>query len=85
MALLDGVPITGGAFRRYDSTTAELERVAARRGYTRIYRTTGWRQPEAVARYLARCITSTQETGRRPGETEFRIYASSRKPTFKVT
>ena len=75
VALLDGVPITGGAFRRYDSTTAELkriwttsshrkrgcgklvvaelERIAARRGYTRIYLTTGWRQPEAVALYLA--------------------------------
>jgi GNAT superfamily N-acetyltransferase len=32
---------------------AELERIAADRGYTRIYLTTGPRQPEAVALYLS--------------------------------
>ncbi len=32
---------------------AELERIALQRGYTRVYLTTGWRQPEAVALYLA--------------------------------
>lgn len=31
----------------------ELERIAAQRGYRRVYLTTGWRQPEAVALYLA--------------------------------
>lgn len=71
----DGVPVAGGAFRRYDPSTAELkrmwtaaghrkrgygklvvaelERIALQRGYTRVYLTTGWRQPEAVALYLS--------------------------------
>jgi GNAT superfamily N-acetyltransferase len=75
VALYDGVPVAGGAFRQYDATTAELkrvwtasahrgrgygkrvvaelERIAAQRGYGRIYLATGWRQPEAVALYLA--------------------------------
>jgi GNAT superfamily N-acetyltransferase len=75
VALSGGVPVAGGAFRPYDSTTAELkrvwtasahrrrgygkpvvaelERIAAQRGYARVYLTTGWRQPEAVALYLA--------------------------------
>lgn len=75
VALEDGVPVAGGAFRRYDATTAELkriwtasdrrqrgygrlvvaelERVARERGYARVYLTTGPRQPEAVALYLA--------------------------------
>lgn len=75
IAIADGVPVAGGAFRQYDDTTAELkriwtaathrkrgygklvvaelERIAAARGYRRIYLTTGWRQPEAVALYLA--------------------------------
>lgn len=75
MGLRDGVPVTGGAFRRFDAETAELKRIwtdsAARRrgyarallaelevrivdaGYRRIYLTTGHRQPEAEALYLA--------------------------------
>ena len=75
VALSGGVPVAGGAFRQYDSTTAELkriwtasahrrrgygrlvvaelERIAAQRGYARVYLTTGWRQPEAVELYLA--------------------------------
>ncbi|CAN5184761.1 GNAT family N-acetyltransferase [soil metagenome] len=75
VAVHNGVPLAGGAFRRYDSSTAELkriwtaaghrkrgygklvvaelERIALQRGYTRIYLTTGPRQPEAVALYLA--------------------------------
>lgn len=73
--LRGGVPIAGGAFKRYDDTTAELKRIwsnaaprrrglgrrvvaeleaeAAQRGYTRIYLTTGPRQPEAKGLYLA--------------------------------
>lgn len=69
-----GEPVAGGAFRRYDSTTAELKRIwthsghrrrglgrlvlaelealAFRRGYARIYLTTGPRQPEARNLYL---------------------------------
>ncbi|KRE68269.1 MULTISPECIES: GNAT family N-acetyltransferase [Micrococcaceae] len=70
----DGKSIAGGAFRRYDETTAELKRIwthsahrrrglgrlvlaelealAAARGYTRLYLTTGPRQPEAKDLYL---------------------------------
>ncbi|EME19860.1 GNAT family N-acetyltransferase [Rhodococcus triatomae] len=75
-----GTPVAGGAFRRYDETTAELKRIwtsrdhrrrglgrlvlaeleaeAAARGYSRIFLTTGWRQPEAVALYLAAGYTA---------------------------
>nr|WP_307311418.1 GNAT family N-acetyltransferase [Pseudarthrobacter enclensis] len=71
----DGESIAGGAFRRYDHTTAELKRIwthsghrrrglarlvlaelealATARGYTRLYLTTGPRQPEAKQLYLA--------------------------------
>jgi GNAT superfamily N-acetyltransferase len=70
----DGESIAGGAFRRYDETTAELKRIwthsahrrrglgrlvlaelealAAARGYIRLYLTTGPRQPEAKHLYL---------------------------------
>ena len=70
----DGESIAGGAFRRYDDSTAELKRIwthsahrrrglgrlvlaelealAAARGYTRLYLTTGPRQPEAKHLYL---------------------------------
>jgi len=82
----DDEPVAGGAFRRYDATTAELKRIwtskkhrrrglgrpvleeleaeAARRGYARIYLTTGWRQPEAVALYLAAGYTALFDPGR---------------------
>lgn len=75
IGLLDGIPVTGGAFTRFDAETAELKRIwtdsghrqrgfAVRllaeleteitaRGYRRIYLTTGHRQPEAEALYLA--------------------------------
>jgi GNAT superfamily N-acetyltransferase len=75
MGLLDGVPVTGGAFRRFDDSTAEPKRIwtdsahrqrgyaksllweleseISRRGYRRIYLTTGDRQPEAEALYLS--------------------------------
>lgn len=75
IALAGGVPVAGGAYRRYDPETAELKRIwtskeqrgrglgklvvaelersARGRGYRRIYLTTGWNQPEAVALYLA--------------------------------
>jgi GNAT superfamily N-acetyltransferase len=75
VGLLGGVPVTGGAFRRFDEGTAELKRIwtdarhrrrgharallealereIAAQGYRRIYLTTGNRQPEAEALYLA--------------------------------
>ncbi|MGI9823727.1 GNAT family N-acetyltransferase [Agromyces sp. Marseille-Q5079] len=73
--VVDGRPIAGGAFRRFDEHTAELKRVwthpehrsqglgrrvvaeleraAQERGYRDVTLTTGPRQPEAVALYLA--------------------------------
>jgi GNAT superfamily N-acetyltransferase len=81
LLLLDGRPVAGGGFCRYDECTAEVKRVWTQaahrrrglarrllteleaeirgRGYRRIYLTTGPRQPEARALYLA--------TGYRPG------------------
>lgn len=83
VGLLDGVPVTGGAFRRFDSDTAELKRIwtdsGHRRqgyaralltaleaeiialGYRRVYLTTGDRQPEAEALYLAAGFTRLAE------------------------
>lgn len=71
----NGESIAGGAFRRYDATTAEfkriwtatahrrrglgklvlaeLEKTATAQGYAAVYLTTGPRQPEAKALYLA--------------------------------
>lgn len=78
-----GVPVTGGAFRRFGPETAELKRIwtdadhrrrgharalldalekeIAARGYTRVYLTTGDRQPEAEALYLATGYTRLAE------------------------
>lgn len=75
IGLLDGRPVTGGAFCRVDAETAELKRIWTDSGhrrqgyartllaelenaiaavrYLRIYLTTGNRQPEAEALYLA--------------------------------
>ena len=83
IGLLDGRPVTGGAFCRFDAETAELKRIwtdsrhrrqghakvllaqleaeIAVRGYGRIYLTTGDRQPEAEALYLASGYTRLAE------------------------
>ncbi|MDZ4268879.1 MAG: GNAT family N-acetyltransferase [Mycobacterium sp.] len=83
IGLLDGRPVTGGAFRRFDHTTAELKRIwtdsrhrrqgharalvarletdIAARGYSRIYLTTGDRQPEAEALYESMGYTRLAE------------------------
>ena len=75
IGLSHGLPVTGGAFRRFDDSTAELKRIwtdsryrrrghakallaeleaeIAARGYRTVYLTTGDRQPEAEALYLA--------------------------------
>ena len=77
IGLSNSQPVTGGAFRRFDTETAELKRIwtdsrhrrrgyakallvelekeIAARGYTRIYLTTGDRQPEAEELYLTTC------------------------------
>lgn len=87
IGLLDGVPVTGGAFRRFGivegAETAELKRIWTDRrhrrrgygrillwelesriaacGYRRVYLTTGTRQPEAEALYLAAGYTRLPE------------------------
>lgn len=83
IGVLEGQPVTGGAFRRFDSDTAELKRIwtdsrhrrrgygalllaeleteIARRGYRRIYLTTGTRQPEAEALYRSAGYTRLDE------------------------
>lgn len=80
LLLRDGRPIAGGAFMRYDETTAEFKRMwtdadhrrqglaqlvltelenrAAALGYTRVYLTTGFRQPEAAKLYLKSGFTA---------------------------
>lgn len=80
LLLRDGRPIAGGAFMRYDATTAEFKRVwtdrdhrrqglarrvlvelesrAASLGYSKIYLTTGFRQPEARSLYLTTGYTA---------------------------
>ncbi|MEW5809594.1 MAG: GNAT family N-acetyltransferase [Actinomycetota bacterium] len=90
IGLLDGRPVTGGAFRRFDDTTAELKRIwtdsrhrrrghgkalvaqlesmIAARGYTRIYLTTGDRQPEAEALYHSMGYTRLDEPLPNEGE-----------------
>ncbi|MFB8751365.1 GNAT family N-acetyltransferase [Streptomyces parvulus] len=84
LLLEGGEPVAGGAFRRYDATTAELKRIwthsahrrrglarrvvaelereAGQRGYRRIHLTTGPRQPEARALYLATGYTPLFDT-----------------------
>src|SRR5262245_59090508 len=75
IGLLNDEPVTGGAFRCFDDSTAELKRICTDNGYRRrghakallteleaeivargyrsVYLTTGDRQPEAEALYLA--------------------------------
>ncbi|MCV7421067.1 GNAT family N-acetyltransferase [Mycobacterium yunnanensis] len=83
IGVLDGIPVTGGAFCRFDEGTAELKRIwtdsgyrrrglgrmlllaleaeITARGYRRVYLTTGDRQPEAEALYLAAGYTRLTE------------------------
>jgi ribosomal protein S18 acetylase RimI-like enzyme len=83
IGLVDGTPVTGGAFCRFDEHTAELKRIwtdsshrrrglarvllveleaaIVERGYQRVYLTTGDRQPEAEALYLAAGYTRLTE------------------------
>lgn len=87
VGLVDGQPVTGGAFRRFGlvdgAETAELKRIwtdrrfrrqgygrlllaelefrIAELGYRRVYLTTGDRQPEAEALYVAAGYTRLAE------------------------
>ncbi|MDV3129454.1 GNAT family N-acetyltransferase [Mycobacterium sp. 21AC1] len=90
IGLLDGAPVTGGAFQRFDADTAELKRIwtdsghrqrgyakallvqleteIARRGYRRVYLTTGHLQPEAEALYESAGYTRLSEPLAAEGE-----------------
>jgi GNAT superfamily N-acetyltransferase len=83
IGVLNDLPVTGGAFRRFDDSTAELKRIwtdgryrrqghakallaeleaeITARGYRNVYLTTGDRQPEAEALYLATGYTRLDE------------------------
>jgi GNAT superfamily N-acetyltransferase len=83
VGVVDGAPVTGGAYRRFDDDTAELKRIwtdsrfrrlgyakvlltelearITERNYRRVYLTTGDRQPEAEALYLATGYTRLAE------------------------
>src|SRR3954451_19751312 len=63
-------------------TLVELERRAAARGYTRMYLTTGPRQPEAKALYLAAGWTPLFDVGR-PHPTELDVLRTL--PTGSLT
>ena len=74
LLMRDGAAIAGGAFKRFDSYTAEFKRIwtdpgrrrqglgrkvlgaleahARERGYSRVFLTSGFRQPEAHALYI---------------------------------
>jgi GNAT superfamily N-acetyltransferase len=99
--VVDGHPVTGGAFRRFDAETAELKRIwtdkryrrngyarallaaleseIARRGYRRVYLTTGDRQPEAEALYVATGYTRLSE----PLPSEGEVYPVAFAKTFQ--
>ena len=84
LLLRDGEAIAGGAFMRYDATTAEFKRIwtrhdrrrqglarrimaelearAGAQGYSKVYLTTGFRQPEAVGLYLKIGYTALFDT-----------------------
>ena len=107
IGVVDGQPVTGGGFRRFDSETAELKRIwtdnrhrrkgharallvaleseIASRGYRRIYLTTGDRQPEAEALYLATGYTRLAEPLPSDGEVYPVAFVKSVKPTAHET
>lgn len=97
--LRDGVPIAGGAFKRFDERTSELKRIwtsaahrrqglarrvvaeleeeSRRRGYDRVYLTTGPRQPEAKNLYLRTGYTPLFDPSRSPEEIIIHAFAKS--------
>ncbi|MFE4534492.1 GNAT family N-acetyltransferase [Streptomyces scopuliridis] len=110
LLLEHGVPVSGGAFRRYDATTAELkriwthsahrrrglairvvaelERIAAVRGYRRVHLTTGPRQPEARGLYLTAGYTPLFDTGADPetiGPLPFEKYLSGTPEESRIS
>ena len=102
LLLRDGKPIAGGAFMRYDDTTAELKRMwtdthhrrqglaqrvlielesqAAALGYSRIYLTTGFRQPEAAALYLKSGYTALFDLNADPASVQILPFEKALQP-----
>jgi GNAT superfamily N-acetyltransferase len=94
-----GVPIAGGAFKRFDESTSELKRIwtsaahrrrglarlvvaeleneSRRRGYDRVFLTTGPRQPEAKELYLQTGYTPLFDPARSPEEIIIHAFAKS--------
>ena len=94
-----GVPIAGGAFKRFDEHTSELKRIwtaathrrqglarlvvaeleneSRRRGYSRVFLTTGPRQPEAKALYLRTGYTPLFDPAQSPEEIVIHAFAKS--------
>jgi len=99
LLLRDGVPIAGGAFKRFDEHTSELKRIwtaathrrqglarlvveeleneSRRRGYDRVFLTTGPRQPEAKELYLRTGYTPLFDPSRSPEEIIIHAFAKS--------
>ena len=97
--LRHGVPIAGGAFKRFDERTSELKRIwtsaahrrqglarlvvaeleheSRRRGYDRVFLTTGPRQPEAKDLYLRTGYTPLFDPSRSPEEIIIHAFAKS--------
>ncbi|ANP73141.1 GNAT family N-acetyltransferase [Cryobacterium arcticum] len=97
--LRDGVPIAGGAFKRFDERTSELKRIwtsaehrrqglarrvvaeledeSRRRGYDRVFLTTGPRQPEAKELYLRTGYTPLFDPSKSPEEVIIHAFAKS--------
>ena len=97
--LRGGVPIAGGAFKRFDERTSELKRIwtsaahrrqglarlvvaeleheSRRRGYDRVFLTTGPRQPEAKDLYLRTGYTPLFDPSRSPEEIIIHAFAKS--------
>jgi GNAT superfamily N-acetyltransferase len=99
LLLRDGVPIAGGAFKRFDEHTSELKRIwtaathrrqglarlvveeleneSRRRGYDRVFLTTGPRQPEAKNLYLRTGYTPLFDPALSPEEIIIHAFAKS--------
>ena len=97
--LRDGIPVAGGAFKRFDDHTAEFKRIwtssahrrqglarrvvaeleteSRRRGYGRVYLTTGPKQPEAKSLYLDTGYTPLFDTTLTPDQVVIHGFAKT--------
>lgn len=101
----NGQTVAGGAFRRYDSSTAEfkriwthddfrrrglarrvldeLERGAQEQGYSRVFLTTGPRQPEARELYLRAGYTAHFDLSADPETLEYLAFSKPLGPVAR--